>query len=304
MKKVISLSLALAGMLIISSCTRQEYLAGIKLDKSEVFIAKNQTATLTATLISAVKSDSVTWVSSDPAVATVEYGVITAKSDGQATIYAQVGTFSASCRVCVVPQSLTGTNYYIISVDDSTANLLKNRTVADFRPGINKLDSFLIWESTYTPVASVGTNFFGRSSSWISLQIDSVGWSGAHFLSYDYNLLGKFAPVIDNPDNYYLHIGIKSSDNAVFLFGLMDQTGLEFGVGDTAFNDRGKIVPSITNFTRNGQWQEIEVPLTKLNVSQLNYTKDMGARNVLWFLTGDHPGLKVDIDALYIYKKM
>lgn len=78
---------------------------GVTLDKSALSLdlKNNKTATLTATVAPDNATDkTVTWSSSAPAVATVENGVVTAVSEGKATITATAGDKSASCEVTVV----------------------------------------------------------------------------------------------------------------------------------------------------------------------------------------------------------
>ena len=74
----------------------------ILLDKEEVKLSVGETAGISAKVYpSYVNHDGITWKSSNPSVATVENGVITAVKDGTATITASVGGVSASCLVSV-----------------------------------------------------------------------------------------------------------------------------------------------------------------------------------------------------------
>ena len=70
-------------------------------------------------------------------------GKITAISDGNVNIVASIGASIAYCSVTVftnVQASLTGSNYYLLSIDASTANALGSSNIAaDYRPdGVNK----------------------------------------------------------------------------------------------------------------------------------------------------------------------
>ena len=84
----------------------------IKLNKSSVAISKGETAQLTATLQpSGVSNTSVTWVSMNPAVATVSStGLVTAVAMGETDIVAMIDNVRATCHVAVSPllvESLT-----------------------------------------------------------------------------------------------------------------------------------------------------------------------------------------------------
>ena len=74
----------------------------ITLDKTEAEIQKGDTLKLTATVTPEDTTDSIIWSTSDPSVATVEDGVVTAVSKGNATITAQCGSVSAKCEVTVL----------------------------------------------------------------------------------------------------------------------------------------------------------------------------------------------------------
>ena len=71
----------------------------ISLSSSSEYIVKDESATITAT--TTPSGQHVTWSSSNPAVATVSGGVITAVAVGTAVITATSGNYSASCAVTV-----------------------------------------------------------------------------------------------------------------------------------------------------------------------------------------------------------
>ena len=75
---------------------------GVTLSPATLFLRPEDAAALTATVTPNDTTDSLTWTSSDPTVATVDQnGVVTAVAPGQATITAQAGTASATCTVTV-----------------------------------------------------------------------------------------------------------------------------------------------------------------------------------------------------------
>lgn len=201
-----------------------------------------------------------------------------------------------------------GDNYYLISMDDSDAAKISSKVVADFRPN-NSTNILYIWENTYLSGNCTGLNSFGtENANWISLIVNSVGWSGAGLNSKNTVLLNKLATITANPANYFLHIAIKSSDNATHLFGIEGQTFVRFAVGSTSFNDNGIIVPAITDFPRDGAWHTIEIPMTTLKQMGLLYsannpTYSTFGINIFWFLSGGVPGVKLELDAVFIYEK-
>ncbi len=79
---------------------------GVTLDQQAVELDINATATLKATVTPEDATDkTVTWTSSDEAVATVKDGVVTAVKAGTATITAKAGEFEATCAVTVKPET-------------------------------------------------------------------------------------------------------------------------------------------------------------------------------------------------------
>ncbi len=84
---------------------------GVSLDKSEVTLEVEESVTLSAKITPAnAENTTVTWSSSDTAVATVSDGVVTAKKAGTATITVKTtdGGKTASCTVTVTPVAVTG----------------------------------------------------------------------------------------------------------------------------------------------------------------------------------------------------
>jgi hypothetical protein len=74
----------------------------ISLNRTELTLLADNDATLTATVKPDDATDkTVTWTSSNPSVARVSGGWITALQVGETTITASVGGFSATCKVTV-----------------------------------------------------------------------------------------------------------------------------------------------------------------------------------------------------------
>ena len=280
----------------------------VTLDEANLTLEVGETATLTASIVPSDAEGTVTWASSNTAVATVVDGEITALSIGTANVTASVAGFNATCVVNVTKASvnfnisLTGTEYYPIILDGITAGKLGTKIKADFRP--DEINKFLyIWDGTFTPGNPTGPNCFGEVEPWTSLVVGTAGWSGAGFNCKDAAALDKLAPLTANTDKYYLHIGIKSRSNAVFVFGLDGQSGVKFAVGATSFNDNGTIIEPLADFPRDGEWQKIEIPLSTLKTKGLLYSTGMTDKNVMWFLGGGVTGTTLDLDAVFLYKK-
>ena len=72
---------------------------GITLNKSALTFTANETQTITATVTPVGCTDAITWESNNTSVATVNGGVVTAVGNGDATITARCGNYSATCSV-------------------------------------------------------------------------------------------------------------------------------------------------------------------------------------------------------------
>lgn len=89
--------------LYVSVIPKQGGVESITLNKTEITLLKGKTETLTANLTpEGVTGYTITWTSSNPSIATVENGVITAISRGSTTITAEVDGQTATCVVAVV----------------------------------------------------------------------------------------------------------------------------------------------------------------------------------------------------------
>ena len=136
----------------------------VRLDKSELEILKNDSETLTATLVPANTTDdrTVTWSTNAEDVATVnQSGRVTGKKEGTAVITAKVGDKEAGCTV-TVKEVHTQRIYF----DDSklTLNKGKNKTLSlRFDPSNTTDAKKATWESSEPSVASVSTSGYVRA---------------------------------------------------------------------------------------------------------------------------------------------
>ena len=93
---------------------------GVTLNKTSTSLYVGDTETLTATVAPDNATDkTVTWTSSNPSVATVENGVVTAVAPGTATITVTTadGSFTATCAVTVRPDIPPANPNYRITVE-------------------------------------------------------------------------------------------------------------------------------------------------------------------------------------------
>ena len=309
----------------------------VTLDKPSLSLVKGKSDTLHATVEPAEKVSELVWSSDNEAVATVKDGVVTAVAKGSANIKAAVGDVEAVCAVKVTDPtggdeqinhvSLQGSDYFIIQLGEKEVAQIGGKMVASFAQ--NTADqtgskNLYVWEKTYVAGATQGKNFYGvTGEGWVSLTVTSVGWSG---LGYSCGWgganptpagketeqqeamadLNKLAAIMDAPDDYYFHIAMKSTDNASHLLALNDANNTvgRVCIGAAAFNDNGASYPAYADFTRNGDWGEIEIPMSYFTKQGLVYSANNAESiNVLSILSGGVSGTQLQFDACFIYKK-
>ena len=157
----------------------------VELDKTEVELTEGDSVTLTATVKPDDATDkTVTWTSSDPAVATVDGGKIEAVKEGTATITAKSGEKSAACTVIVkakVPEhplaALFGDYTFtspIVAFDEERENLVY--TYASWEMSISPYEGSKsrIWIDKIVPLFSegIGAEFFPHGEVYAEVSID------------------------------------------------------------------------------------------------------------------------------------
>lgn len=288
----------------------------VTLSATTAEVKVGEVLTLTATLQPTGAKGDIVWTSSDEKVATVSAGTVTGVAEGTVIISASVGDIVANCQVKVAKaeeekndeQQLSGSNFYVFQMDGATYDSLGDKVKMDLRT--DESTKFLyVWNDTYEAGTTSGKNFFGIADSWISLKVTNVGWSGCGFCygtdenPYD---LSDLYDIYQNPSDYYFHIAMKTTDNAshcVILYG--DGTEVKYGIGG-AYVDNGVSYESLGSLTRDGEWNEIEVPMSKFVDKGLIYSenwKPTTGQNLVAFLSGGVQGTQLQIDAMYIYKK-
>lgn len=281
--------------------------ATLALDQTSITINVEETATINATV-------DATWVSSNPAVATVagagKVATVTAVAEGNSVITATTaGGQTKTCVVLVKKSSpgtgggaeVKGSQVWPIIMDGATYAANESKIVASFQP--NDVDQFLyVWENTYAGGNATGLNFAGNSEGYTALTVTS-NWSGAGFCLTEagtgwQNAEALRAAIVDKPDEYFLHMAIKSTDNYSHCFYAFGNEATKFVLGPTSVYDG----PVYANFTRDGAWQEFDIPMSTY-VAALATTPCVAGVNVFVALTEGVVGAQLNLDAVYFYKK-
>jgi hypothetical protein len=305
------------------ACDKKSDPANYKLSQTEVSVEEGATFQLAV-----VPAAQAVWSSSKVDVATVDQtGLIKGIKAGNSIVKAVIGEIELSALVTVtaasnpgggepggvepeidenLPASLKGKEYYLFQLDETTAAKLKGRIKADLR--VDDTNSFLyVWEGTYVAGEASGKNFYGEAEGWPALQVANVGWSGmgVNVQAGKFDQLNAMSAIMADPSAYVLHLAMKSTDNATHLLELDGTTGKgKVAIGASDFIDNGVATKPVADFTRNGSWGEIEIPMTTFTNQGLVYgSNNTAALNVLVFLSGGTPGTMLQYDACFIYKK-
>lgn len=311
-------ALALVGLTACEPKEPTTEVVSVVLNQTSLVLEVGATASLVATVDPA--GAIVEWVSQDPTVASVANGVVTALAEGNTIIVATAGGKMASCIVKVnaagtpgtggntgggTAGALKGSQFWPIAIDGTTADANASKMVADFRP--DDVGKFLyIWENTYVANDNpTGLNFHGNTEGYTALLVGSVGWSGCGYCltESDGSKAWEAAEalrqaIVASPDDYFLHMAIKSTDNASHCFYVLGSEATKFVLGSTSQYDG----PVYKDFTRNGEWAEFDIPMAQY-AQALSATTCAAGVNVFVALSEGTAGAQLNLDAVYFYKK-
>lgn len=196
-----------------------------------------------------------------------------------------------------------GTDYHIIYLDATTkAKIAPSAIKKDFT--VDEVSHFLyIWDGTYTTPTSAGPNWNGEVGEYLTLQVGNVGWSGFGFACDPARSATKDMSAV-NAD-YTLHVAMKATNPATHCIIMEGGDGIaaRVAVGASSFVDGSNITPAYTNFTRDGQWHLVEIPMTEFLNKGLRYPAPFKG-NVFALLSGGTSGVTVSLDAIYVYRKL
>lgn len=250
------------------------------------------------------KDSRIEWASSNVAIATItEQGLVQGVAIGTATITARANGIEKACTVFVVEKDYTkGSTIWPIVLDETVANASSSKIATSFAP--NEASTVLyIWENTYAAGSATGKNFYGNEGGYMSLTVNDKGWSGLGFCLTEKgmeweNAEALRAAIVENPDDYYLHLAIRSTDTYSHCFYIFGAEGTKFVLGSKSVYD-GAVY---SDFTRDGTWQEFDIPMSKYATALASATCVAGV-NIFVVLSEGVAGAQLNLDAVYFYKK-
>ncbi len=197
-----------------------------------------------------------------------------------------------------------------VIADDRLLTTYSATIVSDFRENSGNPDNHLyVWGDT------VGSEFapsyisewvqnggsMGDSYGYSSFTVSTLGWTGfgnyvggsRQWLAAD--MLRRY--IVTNPDKFFLHLAVKSQDeasHAVWLLG-NDQYGVT--IGSTPVDAK---YPVYQDFARDGEWHELNIPMVLFAEAMRAYSIDT-ADNVFALTSEAIPGVTLGLDNVYFF---
>lgn len=186
-------------------------------------------------------------------------------------------------------------NYVLIGTTGGVTTTLAKKVKADYN--VDDVNSALyIWEGTMTASNESGVNSFGYDEGGYPVYtVGTVGWSG---LGYASKAKGKDMSMLD--DTYYLHLGMKATNNAPYLIAVGNA---KFAIGASAFVDGSTSYAPLCDFPRDGKWYNIDIPYSEIEAraTKVFDNPEDVTGNVLYFLAGGTTGTKLTFDQIFFY---
>lgn len=194
---------------------------------------------------------------------------------------------------------LEGTgDYVLIGTTGGVYNTLKNKVAANYN--VDDTNNFLyIWEGTFTSSSEAGVNSFGYDEGGNTVfTVGTMGWSGLGYASQN---KGKDLSMLN--DDYYLHFGIKATDNTTYLFSIGNA---KFAIGKSGFTDNNIVYAPICDFPRDGEWYNIDIPYSEITsrATTVFDNADNYLGNAFSVLAGSAAGTKLMFDQVFFYRKV
>ncbi len=208
---------------------------------------------------------------------------------------------AASVPVTFLCQSMSNVNItkvWPIILDNTTYSAWNGKIQYDFRQNDENC-FFYNWENTYSSISSgSGLNFYGNYDGYWRFVVGTQYWAGGGLYLGNNPALTAEAlrqAIVAHPEKYYLHMAVKATDNYTHAFYVFNSEAAAFELGEhSAYGHEVR-----QNFTRNGEWQEIYVPLSDYVTAIASM--DMSANSNLFVILSEGvQGAQIDLDAVFI----
>ena len=210
----------------------------LTLDRTTLTMTEGDTQTLSATVKPDDATDkTVTWSSSNTAVATVDGGKVTAVAPGTATITAKAGDKTATCAVTVEKKVVPVTS---VSLDRTTLTMTEGDTqtlTATVKPD-NATDKTVTWSSSNTAVATVdGGKVTAVAPGTATITAKAGDKTATCAVTVNQKIVDTSGPAIVSFDFTPEKVNVADSgQNVTFTIHLTDESGVKPGFSISLFH--------------------------------------------------------------------
>ena len=304
-------ALTLVGMTACDKKEGKEDVDNVTLtfSKAVYSVAPNQTIDLAAELTVEPAGTKVEWSSNKPEIATItEAGVATGVTVGTVIITAKAGSASKSVTLKVEEEKaadaiVSAVHIWPIILDATTTAAYESKIVANFGPNPDEGRNLWDWNQNTEGLEATGKNYYGNTDGYYCAQLKNDNWNGLGFAVTDKTPVRAMIDAMKaNPEKFFLHIAIKSTQNYSYWFNLFDTDNFWFTLGSKALYNGD---PSHENplfgedFKRDGSWAVYNIPMSRFAQYFDNYS---GKDNVLAFGTEAVTGNIINLDAIFFYE--
>lgn len=210
-------------------------------------------------------------------------------------------------------------DYYVIYMDEETMSKISDGQLKYIGPEKKEGRNLWMWDGqSYFTESPSGNNSFDVPGAYMSYIVGGAGWSGIGYNVAKPDANGEYEfqeadgtkvkyPVVPLNlmginDDYKFHFAVKANDKDAVDFYLTDGSGHEAHLilGDTKYGTN----EPVANFERDGEWYNIDVPMTYLEDNfGLSFKKDNAYvdKNIFCVLAGGNAGFTIDYDAVFFY---
>ncbi len=320
MKKIVSMLLCAATILSFASCTKDDsakdsgkFGCTIKVTPTEnsatVAVEVNNTAAEyqlwvveSASYKETVPADAKTLKGN----ASEEFTGLKADTEYTAAVYEASTGFKTkefvTDKATVTYESLQGSDYIIIALDETTSKSIASKTkYLMYSDGVYSDPTtgtlfFDYWNGGSAGTCS-GPNSYGVVEGWFSI-VTSSGWFGYCFRLAEGNTdeekaesARRLEALNSLTTDYTLHIAMKATCAGEYSLGVRDGNSVTIGDENSTYG-----------FKRDGQWHEIEIPMSVFMAGENYNNTNVG--NVVYFTQGaSGVPTNLDFDAVFFYKK-
>jgi len=228
------LGISVTVILVLGTVACDKNVTGVRLDQTSMVLRVDETRRLSANVLPADAADkAVTWSSSNPNVATVVNGLVTAKSEGSAviTVTTKDGNKTATCSVTVNNRIVSYWEMDSVCVDVEFEDWIDSAIKVQILEEINSLIPFqneihVVWDFLWTGKVIIYGQANSEEASY-SIESDKLTVVTTHTLTGKYSISNnKMDWTIDRSEGLET-IGVKKAVLSIVFVEILSIQNLQ-----------------------------------------------------------------------------